>query len=301
MAKAEHRSVDEPRSPVDIWSQYPSFTESKLFHEYCSRLTAGRDMHVIVTAASETGVGKTTLAFALALLWDQHGWTADKATFSPREYDLMYDNVQPGAVLLLDEVQNAVDSRRATSKDNVELSQAFAANRYMQVFGIMTAPSKGWVDGRIGADAADYWLQAQETPDGKPKGQAKVYRLKRNEHYESSYKKRTETISWPVLDSHPEMQALNAMKVERDTSDYDSKYVHRDEVEELKSNYWKKCSNLSRYHFVRAMYRHGLTQEEVAQVTRLVEDDSDGDIKKLGQGRISDLVNADSFDEVYSS
>lgn len=305
MAKAESRGLSEfegeVNSPVDIWSQYPGFTDSKLFHEFLARLTSNRDMHVIITAAAETGVGKTTLAFALAVLWDMTGWTTDKATLSPRQYEMMYDEVNPGSVLMLDEVEQAADNRRATSSDNVDLSQAFATKRYRQVFGMMTAPSKGWVDDRIGGDSADYWIQAQETPEGRPKGEAKVYRLRNNEHYESTYKERVETISWPILDWHPEFQKLEALKAERMEGRTKSKYVHRDEVEDLKANYWNKASKKARYHFIRAMSESGMTQGEIASVLGKAEEDSDGDVEALSQPRISDLVNAGSFDEVYSS
>lgn len=304
MAQAESGLSEfdgEPNSPVDIWARYPGFTDSKLFHEFLARLTSNRDMHVIITAAAETGVGKTTLAFALALLWDMTGWTTEKATMSPKEYEMMYDEVEPGSVLMLDEVQQAADNRRATSSTNVDLSQAFATKRYRQVFGMMTAPSKGWVDDRIGADSVDYWIQAQETPEGRPKGEAKVYRLRENEHYESSYKERVETISWPVLDWHPEFQELEEMKAERMEGRTEAKYVHRDEVQDLKDNYWNKCSKKARYHFVRAMSEFGHTQGEIARILGAAEDDSDNDIEALSQPRISDLVNAESFEEVYSS
>ncbi|RLM53181.1 hypothetical protein DVK02_14930 [Halobellus sp. Atlit-31R] len=304
MAQAESGELsefDDVESPVDIWGLYPGLTESKLFHEFLSRLTAGRDMHVIITAAAETGVGKTTLAFALALLWDMNWWTTEKATLSPRQYEMMYDKVSPGSVLLLDEVQQAADNRRATSSDNVDLSQAFATKRYRQVFGMMTAPSKGWVDDRIGGDSVDYWIQAQETPEGRPKGEAKVYRLRNNEHYESRYKTRTETLSWPVLDWHPEFQELERLKAERMEGETEDKYVHRDEVKELKANYWNKCSKKARFHFVRAMSNHGMTQGEIARVLGLAEADSDGDLEALSQPRVSDLVNAESFEEEYSS
>lgn len=285
----------EATSPVDIWKQYPGISDSKLFHEFVSRLTAGRDMHVIITAASETGVGKTTLAFCLALLWDMSGWTADKATLDPREYEVMYDEVQPGSVLLLDEAERAVDARRGSSKDNVKLSQAFASKRYRQVFGMMTAPSKGWVDGRLGEDSADYWIQAQETDTGKPKGEAKVYRLKNNEHYESSYTQRTETISWPILDWHPEFKALDRKKRERLEGDTKSSYVHREEYERLKENYWNKSMQKTRFGMVRAMYDHGLSQGDIASILTAA-DHVDG----LSQQRVSNLVNADSFEDVYS-
>lgn len=304
MATTESGSLDEfegdVESPVDIWSQYPGLTASKLFHEFLSRLTSGRDMHVIITAAAETGVGKTTLAFALALLWDMSGWTSEKATLSPRQYEMMYDQVQPGSVLMLDEVQQAADRRRASSNDNVGLSQAFATKRYRQVFGMMTAPSKGWVDDRIGGDSADYWIQAQETPEGRPKGEAKVYRLRNNEHYESNYKNRTETISWPILDWHPEFQELERLKAERMEGRTEDKYVPREDVEALKENYWNKCSKKARFHFVRAMSDFGMTQGEIATVLGNAELDSDGDVEALSQPRISDLVRATDFSEVYS-
>lgn len=233
MAQSESGvDIEAASSPMEIWAQYPGISESKLFHEFASRLTSGRDMHVIVTAASETGVGKTTLAFALAMLWDMSGWHAGKATLSPREYESLYDEVPPGSVLMLDEVQDAVDSRRAGAKDNVNLSQAFATKRYRQIFGVMTAPSKQWVDNRIGEDTVDYWIQAQETDRGEPKGEAKVYRLKNNEHYSDSYSSRTETISWPILDWHPEFKELHRKKVESKENQTQSKYIPRSEHEE---------------------------------------------------------------------
>ena len=305
MAKAESGLTDgEAKSPVDVWmhqrDRWPGFTDSKLFSEYLHRLTSGRDMHVIITAAAETGVGKTTLAFALAYLWDMSGWTAEKAKLSPREYEMMYDEVPPGSVLMLDEVQQAADARRASSSDNVDLSQAFATKRYRQVFGMLTAPSKGWVDGRIGGDSADYWIQCQETPDGRPKGEAKVYRLRSNEHYGENYTTREETVAWPILDWHPEFRKLEDKKADRMEGSTDDKYVHRDKVEELKQNYWTKCFQKSRYHLVRGLSEYGLTQSAIEDVLKLAEDDSDGDFEAVAQSRISDLVNEDSFEEVYS-
>jgi len=247
-------ALEDVNSPIDIWSEYPGLTDSKMFHEFASRLSAGRDMHVIVTASAETGVGKTTLAVTIALLWDMNWWTAEKATLDPREYEALYDEVAPGSVLLLDEVQDAVDSRRAGSRDNVNLSQAFATKRYRQIFGVMTAPSKGWVDGRIGEDSADYWIQAQETDTGQPKGEAKVYRLKNNEHYEQSYSKRTETISWPKLDWHPEFQKLHRKKVESKEGQTESEYVPRSEHKEMLEKIEKETARSRDNWWIQQLY-----------------------------------------------
>ena len=153
----------------------------------------------------------------------------------------------------------------------------------------MTAPSKGWVDGRIGSDSADYWIQAQETPEGKPKGEAKVYRLKNNEHYEESYSKRTETLSWPILDWHREFRRLEQIKVDRMEGQTQSKYVHREEVEDIKENFWNKAWNKGRYELIQGLAAQGVQQTTIAEAA------------ELSPARISQLVNTDSFEEAYKS
>lgn len=282
-------------SPVSVWAKYPGLTESKLFEEYIYRLTTGRDLHVVITAASETGVGKTTLAFALALLWDQTGWTVDKATLDPREYAVLYDEVGAGSVLILDEAEQAGDKRRGMSHENVELSHSFAAKRYRQVFGVLTAPTRSWIDNRLGEDSADYWIQCLETDKGEPKGEARVYRLKVNEHYETDYTKRTETITWPVLDHHPEFKKLEQKKVERMSGVRDSMWVHRDEVERLKKNYWNKATNMTRYHIIKGLAEHGMTHTKIADVLQTAEN-----VEGISRRRVSQLVNTESFEEAYA-
>lgn len=295
MATEQHRVNTD--SPTELWSEVGGITDSKLFSEYIHRLVSGRDMHVIITAASETGVGKTTLAVVLALLWDQHGWTADKAAVADaRKYDKMYDEVPPGSVLLLDEAEKAVDARRGTSKDNVELSQSFAAKRFKQVFGIMTAPSKSWVDKRMGSDAADYWIQALETDKGQPKGEARVYRLRESEHYGSEYHPKSEIISWPRLDNHQAFRDLDRRKREKLEGNIQSSYVHRDKVEDLKENYWNKATKMARYHIVKAMAEHGMTQTKIADILTAAEN-----VEGLSQQRVSQFVNSEKFEDVYNT
>lgn len=298
MAQAEPQvASDIDAGPTSRWAAFPSLANSKLFDEYVNRLVAGRDMHVVVTASSETGVGKTTLAAVLAILWDQNGWTADKAAVaSAEEYAVKYDEVSPGSVLILDEAEIAADSRRGTSKGNVEVSHAFAGKRYRQVFGMLTAPSKSWIDQRLGSDSADYWIQALETDRGRPKGEAIVYRLKSNEHYGTDYSKRHEVISWPVLDTHPEFIKLDKRKKERLSGDHQSAYIHRNEVEAMKSNWWNKATMKARYHIVKAMVQHGLTQTEAAKILQDAEH-----VEGLSQSRVSQIVNSEEFEEVYGA
>lgn len=296
MAQAEHRDIDpaEVDGPHHLWPEY--IANSQLFREYGQRIANGRDMHVIVTASSETGVGKTTLAVSLALLWDQHGWNSEKAAVADaKEYAYKYDHMPPGSVLILDEAEKAADARRSNTHGNVDVSQAFAAKRFRQIFGILTAPSKKWVDKRLGSSSADYWIQAQEGQSGQIKGEAKVYRLKEQEHYETYYSEKTETISWPILDGNEAFKELDEIKKKRLSGEVESNYVHRDEVEDIKDNFWKKSRMRMRYDMLEAMDSYGMTKAEMARILQ-----AGSATESLTQQRVGQIVNADSFEDAYS-
>jgi hypothetical protein len=245
-----------------------------MFEEYCHRLVAGRDMRVIVTAEGETGVGKTSLAFLLALLWDQHGWTAEKATLDPRAYSAKIDVVPEGSVLILDEAEEALNSRRAMKQEIVDVANDFATKRYKQVFGIMTAPSKNWVDKRVSVDMCDYWIQCEETDRGRPRGEGRVYRLRSNEHYESEYTEKVERISWVPVDDHPEFIKLDKKKTERDKGE-GTEWIKREEVEdEIQSAIEDEKKDI-RNDFLKAAYyyemdkaRKSLRQKDVAKIAK---------------------------------
>jgi len=267
--------------PVGPWADVPEFRNSKFFAELLNRLVTGRDMNIIVTAASETGVGKTTLAVALALMIDQHGWTADKASVAdPADYDRRYDQCPPGSCLILDEAEKAMDSRRGMSNESVSLTQTFATKRYRQVFSILTAPSKSWIDKRLGSDAADYWIQALQTDLGRIKGEAKVYRLKTNEHYEVDYSKRTEYLHWPNLDGNEEFERLDERKRELLESDTEQNYVDADDVDELKAQAVESATERQRRKVIKRLNDlDGLTQNDIA------------DVFEVSQSRVSQIVN----------
>jgi DNA polymerase III delta prime subunit len=263
----------ENLGPIGAWKDIEEFRQSKFFAEFLNRLVTGRDMNIIITAASETGVGKTTLAYALAVLMDQHGWTAEKAAVAnPMMYDRLYDASPPGTCLILDEAEKAADNRRGMTKESVTLSQTFAAKRYQQIFSILTAPSKSWVDSRLGADAADYWLQAQQTDKGRIKGEAVVYRLKTNEHERTPYTERVERIHWPNMDDSREFQKLDKRKREILESDSGRSFVHADEVEDIREEAAQDARQDERDRIIRALNERDepvATQEDIAEVVGL--------------------------------
>jgi len=258
--------------PMQPALERKNFRESQFFAEYLNRLVSGRDMHIIVTAGSETGVGKTTLAVSLALMMDQRGWTAEKAAVAmPDKYSALYDQVGPGSVLLLDEAEKAADARRGMKKESVNLTQDFATKRYQQVFGILTAPTKSWVDKRLGADAADYWIQALDTDMGRIKGEAIVYRLRTNEIAGSNYVKRAEVIEWPKLDWHPEFLKLDQRKQDLLEDDEGSQYVHTDKIAEIKETVRKDSRMAVENELIENMRDQGYSQNDIGNALGLTQ------------------------------
>lgn len=261
------RTDDLDLGPSEIWATRPAFQRSKFFAEFLNRLVTGRDMNVIITAGGETGVGKTTLAAALAMMMDQHGWTFDKAAVAdPIKYDQKYDEVPPGSVLILDEAEKAADARQGQRKEIVELTQSFATKRYKQVFSILTAPSKSWIDKRLGGDSADYWIQCQQTDLGRIKGKASIYRMKENEHGNDNYSKFVEFIEWPNLDWDNEYQKLDERKVELLESDEEThSWVHRDEFDEKLERAKREAKREKRNELIKRLYSSpDISQTEIA-------------------------------------
>jgi len=264
----EARTEDLDLGPVGYWATEPVFRQSKFFAEFLNRLVTGRDMNVVITAAGETGVGKTTLAGGLAMLMDQHGWTFDKAAVAdPVKYDQMYDDVRPGSALILDEAEKAADSRQGQRKEIIELTQSFATKRYRQVFSILTAPSMSWIDKRLGGDSADYWIQCQQTDLGRIKGKAAVYRLKENEHGRDNYSKFVEFLEWPGLDWNGEYQKLDERKVELLESDEEvHSWVHRDDHKEEIDRAEREAKREKRNEIVKALARSPeFSQSDIAE------------------------------------
>jgi len=311
----------EPADPLTILREADSLRNSHFWNEYLTRLEAGRDMHTAITAASETGVGKTTLAFTLCMMGDMSGWSVEKATLDPAEYAHLYDkkdyceqhadqdevslstfercsectyHMAPGSWLLGDEWEQAVDARNSMSKENREASHQVATKRYRQIMSVYTLPSKSWMDNRFSEDAIDYWIQAKQGPDGKPKGEATVYRVKNNEHKNASYTERIETFSWPVLDKHPEFKKLQRLKKQRMEGNIKRTYIHRDEFEDAKKNFWNKATKKARYHIVKAMVQHGLSQTEASEILQKAEH-----VEGLTQQRVSQLMNTEEFEDAY--
>lgn len=174
------------------------------------RYYKGRDLKVIITSRdSETGTGKTTLAFWLADQWHQlfapGQWTAEKhATLDIYEYLDKYRSLDPGSVLILDEAEE-LDARRSMASKNVDFSHYWMKMRVRQVMTILTLPSTTALDSRL-EELADVWIEVQR------RGKALVHDIRVNSYNKSVQTWQVHDIEWPNVAHHPQMQKLDRMK-----------------------------------------------------------------------------------------
>lgn len=140
------------------------------------RLNNDNDIKIIIQGAnSQTGVGKTTLAIELCRFIDRHGWSANqKAFIDIQTYLNSYLDYAGGSALLLDEIGAGADSRRSTSKENVQLSHGWQMLRARNIATVATLPSTSMLDKRM-LELADYWILV------KKRGIAQPYEIRVND------------------------------------------------------------------------------------------------------------------------
>lgn len=142
------------------------------------KLKNDNDAKVLVVGKnSETGIGKTTFAIELCRYLDQtdEDWSAEeKAYIDIPEYIAAHMEKRKGSCLMLDEIEAGADSRRATSHDNVNLSQAWATMRAQNIATVATLPSVSMLDNRL-LELADYWVLV------KKRGLAQPYEVSVND------------------------------------------------------------------------------------------------------------------------
>jgi hypothetical protein len=189
---------------------------------FLKRMERDRDLKIIITAKdAETGVGKSTLAFALAASWHpmytDESWSADDyATYDVGEYLNRYREVKPGSVLLMEEAEQ-LDARRSMASENVDFSHYWMAMRVRQVVSILTLPSTSALDTRLW-ELADVWINVE------CRGRATLYDIGVNSFSGDMITKEMCGLEWPDLSSHPEMQKLDrqkAAKIERGLAEID--------------------------------------------------------------------------------
>lgn len=227
---------------------------------FAERYYNGRDLKIILTSKdSQTGTGKTTLAFWLADQWQQlfadGFWRADKhATMDVNEYLEKYRNLSPGSVLLLDEAES-LDARRSMASENVDFSHDWMEMRVRQVSTILTLPTRTALDNRL-QELADVWIDVER------RGEALVHDI-RVGRYDSKVRSwQSHWIEWPNVADHPEMKALDSMKQQR----IDDKLESRQTGEEPEPPDPKEIRKEERKAIAQRARERGLTCREVGDM-----------------------------------
>jgi hypothetical protein len=178
------------------------------FRRLAKRKQSERDAVITVTARdADRGVGKSALATTLGLTLDtsESGFSAaQKATLSVQEFLTLYDNVEPGSALILDEAEQ-LDSRRSNSHENVDTTYKMQTRRVNEVIAILTLPSRQTMDKRVEL-LTDFWIDVER------RGRAIVYKKHIHPIKKQTYFRRLQSLSWPNLDGHPDYERLAGMK-----------------------------------------------------------------------------------------
>ncbi len=244
------------------------------------KLQSDNDIKIIIQGAnSQTGVGKTTLAIELCRWIDHNEWNAEeKAFIEPQTYLNSYLEYPEGSALLLDEIGTGADSRRATSTDNVELSQGWQMLRSRNIATIATLPSTNMLDNRM-LELADYWILV------KKRGIAQPYEIRVNDFNGKIARKPLpgkEHISFPDLPGNdPDKRYLDNIK-DNKVKTGGVKSVpypeHKDKVEKAEDESRQEKRN----EIIRDLYQHtdmsyseigelpsiDLTKQTVGQIVR---------------------------------
>lgn len=244
------------------------------------KLTNDNDIKIIIQGKnSQTGIGKTTLAIELCRWIDQHNWDAEhKAFIDVQEYLNSYLDYPEGSALLLDEIGAGADSRRATSHENVNLSQGWQLLRSRNVATVATLPSAGMLDPRM-VELSDYWILV------KSRGIAQPYRIKVNDFNGKIARKPLpgeEHIRFPDLpDTDSDKRYLDNIKdnkVRDGGMETIPKAEHRQAVEDAESD----AKKARRDQLIRDLYREtdmsysdigslpsiDLTKQTIGQIVR---------------------------------
>lgn len=211
------------------------FTKSPTYEYWHQRVVqSDNDFIVVVAAASKSamsGVGKTTLAIALARWFDRstRGFEAEtKSTVSAQRFarDLLADDeeVQDQSAIIFDEGQGTLnsggaDARRSMAQSVMDVTTALSTMRFRQLTSIIVTQSTDWIDKRVD-QVMDIMILIQDSTGGTIR--AEVFETYYNDldADNTRYVEHLDTITWPDLgEDDPDYRYLHKLKEDSATGD----------------------------------------------------------------------------------
>jgi hypothetical protein len=226
------------------------------FQQVAKRKAQGRDAKILVTADhGATGVGKSSLAIYLAKMLDTSadGFNAkEKATLDVPEFLELYDSVEKGSALILDEAEQ-IDSRRSMSNENVDASFKWQTRRVNEIIGILTLPDPSVIDKRM-EKLADYWINVEA------RGACRIYEKRIHRTKQSVYYKTLQTLKWPNMDKDPDYRAMARMKDTLISGEDEDDYLRRSKVDEMIEKARKEERREARDEWITALAKTPITE-----------------------------------------
>lgn len=236
------------------------------FSEIAKRKRQGKDAKIIISAVdAQTGVGKSALAVALAIALDTSpngGFDAEqKASLDVERFLGLYDELEPGSAMILDEAEQ-IDSRRSMSNKNIDAAFRWQTRRVNEIIAILTFPSIDMIDKRM-ERLMDYRI------DVTARGSAKIYKKKIHPMKKSVYYRKMQIIRWPNMDGHPDYEVLAAMKDEMIAKPDSDDWIHRDEHEGELEKVRKQTAAEKRDEILKSLAEEGLNYTDFAPAVGL--------------------------------
>jgi hypothetical protein len=231
------------------------------FQEIAKRKEQGKDAKIIISAVdAQTGVGKSALAVALAIALDTSsngGFDAErKATLDVERFLGLYDELEPGSAMILDEAEQ-IDSRRSMSNKNIDAAFRWQTRRVNEIIAILTLPSIDMIDCRM-ERLMDYRI------DVTARGSAKVYKKKIHPMQKNIYYRKLQIIRWPNMDGHPDYTTLATMKDEMISKPDSDDWIRRDEHESKLEKATQMAGTETRDRIIQQLADAGVPNQDIA-------------------------------------
>jgi hypothetical protein len=281
-----HPDIPDAEPPPVAVEDSPLAQRGPFFRRMAKRKASERDAVITVTADdADRGVGKTALAVSIAKVLDtsSDGFAAErKATLDVPEFLSLYDELEEGSALILDEAEQ-LDSRRSQSHENVDATHKMQTRRVNEIVAILTLPSPQVMDKRVEL-LQDFWINVTA------RGNAIVYKKRVHPIKKSIYYERLQRLSWPNMDGDRDYQILSKLKSHYiDDPESDDNWIRKDTADEWVEQAEKRAARETRDRIIRSM----VEEFKHRRALDLTYDDF-ADVVDLSPGRIGQIYRGDA-------